>query len=159
MFGRHRPWGLPTLPARAAITPACALAYYPGGAMVGGRASRLAPYRHYTREWHPAPSPAPVCVSPRAACRAPHSCPVAVGRDVPIAPPRHVARGGSPPRCVALHPAPPGATRALPGRRDGRQPGLPARHRPRRLATPTARCGPPPHRYMTPFSVFATLPP
>ena len=111
-------------PSRLAplLHPRGALAYYPGGAMIGGRASRLAPSRPYTREWHPAPSPAPVCVRPRAACRAPHSCPVAVGRD-------------------------------------GRPPGLPARHCPRRLATPTARCGPPPRRYMTPFPDFATLPP
>ncbi len=93
--------------------------------------------------------------------RAPRPCPVAVGRDVPIAPPRQrrgarlciprtmhtpspapsgplaraaapYARGGSPPRCAALHPAyhahpvglprlcrPHHYTRALPGRRDG----------------------------------------
>ena len=34
-----------TEPLRPAITPA----HYPGGAMVGRRASRLAPYRHYAR--------------------------------------------------------------------------------------------------------------
>ena len=49
------------------------------------------------------PSPRSTLVSAR---RAPHSCPVAVGRDVPIAPPRYIARGGSPPRCAALHPPP-----------------------------------------------------
>ena len=49
------------------------------------------------------PSPHSTLVSAR---RAPPSCPVAVGRDVPIAPPRYIARGGSPPRCAALHPAP-----------------------------------------------------
>ncbi len=34
----------------------------------------------------------------RVPCRVPHSCPVAVGRDVPIAPPRHGAVRGFAPR-------------------------------------------------------------
>ncbi len=48
-------------PAPLAITHA----HYPGGAMVGRRASRLAPYRHYTRApsrtYRPSglPTPAP----------------------------------------------------------------------------------------------------
>ena len=45
-----------------------------------------------------APHPCPVA---RSRGRAHRSCPVAVGRDVPIAPPRRIARGGSPPRCAA----------------------------------------------------------
>ena len=45
MFGRHRPWGLP--PSRLALP--LPMAHYPGGAMVGGQASRLAPHRHATR--------------------------------------------------------------------------------------------------------------
>ena len=45
---------------RTAITHA----YYPGGAMVGRRASRLAPYRHYTREI--CPSRPPRAPSPRS---------------------------------------------------------------------------------------------
>ena len=36
---------------RAAITTQNSHAHYPGGAMVGRRASRLAPYRHYTRHY------------------------------------------------------------------------------------------------------------
>ena len=51
------------------------LAHYPGGAMFGRRASRLAPYRHYTR-----------MVRTRIT-------PVA-----PYRPWRPIARGGSPPR-------------------------------------------------------------
>ena len=46
--------------------------------------------------WLGIPRPPPV---PR--CRAHRPCGMAVGRDVLIAPPRLIARGGSPPRCVA----------------------------------------------------------
>ena len=79
---------------------------------------------HFSSIFHPARAawrcparapPAPRCVprcrahpscgiavrTPRAPLRAHRPCPVAVGRDVPIAPPRLIARGGSPPRCAA----------------------------------------------------------
>ena len=59
------------------------------------------------------PSPSNKTAPPGSRRRAAHytrhlrrPCPVAVGRDVPIAPPRRIARGGSPPRCAAWHPAP-----------------------------------------------------
>ena len=59
----------------------------------------LAPYRHYTREWHPAPSLVPRCVRPR---RAPLPCPVvrpiAVGRNA--WPPGLPARAHCPQRRV-----------------------------------------------------------
>ena len=65
--------------------------------MLGRRASRLAPPRHVARggspprcaAWSPAPLPVPLSYGP-----------VAVGRDVPIAPPRRMAR------CAAWPPAP-----------------------------------------------------
>ena len=65
--------------------------------MLGRRASRLAPPRHVARggspprcaAWSPAPLPVPLSYGP-----------VAVGRDVPIAPPRRMAR------CAAWHPMP-----------------------------------------------------
>ena len=101
---------------RAAITPAHYLwAHYPrprgtritraarwsaATARGGSPPSRLAPYRHYTRSSRARITP-PVRTRPCARCRAPWCGPVAVGRDVPIAPPRRIARGGSPPRCVA----------------------------------------------------------
>ena len=50
------------------------------------------------------PPPAPRAV--RSPTRTHRPCPVAVGRDVPIAPPRPIARGGSPPPrrlCGAIH--------------------------------------------------------
>ena len=62
-------------------------AHYPGGAMFGRRASRLVPYRHYTRAVCAAITHAHyTACAPRG--RAPWCGPVAVGRDVPIAPPR-----------------------------------------------------------------------
>ena len=82
--------------------------------MFGRRASRLAPPRRIARggspprcaTLHPAPPPRSLAaLLARAPLRAHRPFPVAVGRDVPIAPPRRFARGGSPPRCVALHPA------------------------------------------------------
>ena len=109
------------------------------------------PYVRSPRRAHPAP---------HSLARAPRSCPVAVGRDVPIAPPRRGAVRGSASRPLArpvahrphrpaLLPAPRCAhhpyTRALPRRRDGCPPGLPARALPPlrpltarlwRLATP-----------------------
>ncbi len=129
-----------------------------------------------------APAP-PSC--PVAAPRAPSPCaqpvangavslldPVAVGRDGRSPPPvgaphppgsrrRAIARGGSPPRCAAWHPAhaesfaccglPAGAPRPAAGprtRRDGRPPGLPARAAiyPRRIMR-AARWG---HRALPP---------
>ena len=83
----------------------------------------IAPYRHYTREGR---TPYPLHItraitSAVRTARAPWCSPVAVGRDVPIAPPRLAAvrglasrtprtpspraitRGGSPPRCAAEH--------------------------------------------------------
>ena len=91
---------------------------------------------HFSSIFHPARAawrcparapPAPRCVprcrahpscgiavrTPRAPLRAHRPCPVAVGRDVPIAPPRHrrgarlgiphLCRAPSPPRCAAWH--------------------------------------------------------
>ena len=62
MLGRNRPWGVPTLPARAAAPLPVAARH---------RGARLGIPRR---------------------CRAHRPCPVAVGRDVPIAPPRVAAR-------------------------------------------------------------------
>ena len=90
----------PHAPPRAPnITPA----HYAGGAMLGRRGSRLAPPRHRRGAWLCSPAP-----SPRVPSHAPHSCPVAVGRDVPIAPPRRGAVRGfaSRPR-RASRPSPP----------------------------------------------------
>ena len=64
--------------------------------MLGRRASRLAPPRHIARGGSP---PARcVSLSPRAPRCAPHSCPVAVGRDgrPPGLPARTAAPGGEP---------------------------------------------------------------
>ena len=68
----------------------------------GSPPSRLAPYRHYTRKIR-------TRITPVSRCRAHHSCGLAVGRDVPIAPPRHRrgARLGIPrPRRAAWSRAP-----------------------------------------------------
>ena len=127
----YRPWRLPTAvrglvrsrcgrarcPHRAAAPPARCAALHPAPpganaivarALPGRRDGDIAPYRHYTREWHPAPSLAP-------RCRAPHPRPVAV-RPSPT--PAHcpwrlatpggaylaaTARGGSPPSRLAPH--------------------------------------------------------
>ena len=65
-------------------------------------ASPAVAHRRGARLGIPRPCPRPVAaLHARVPLRAHPSCPVAVGRDVPIAPPRHIARGGSPPRCVA----------------------------------------------------------
>ena len=94
--------------------------------MLGRRASRLAPPRRIARGGSPprcaalllAPLAAPLAVPhARVPLRAPHSCPVAVGRDVPIAPPRHrrgarlCHRAPRRPRCASSH-----HTRSLPVR-------------------------------------------
>ena len=108
-------------PPRTMVSPECAPprasaplptrntpAHYPGGAMSaatargGSSPSRLAPYRHYTRKIR-------TRITPVSRCRAHHSCGLAVGRDVPIAPPRHRrgARLGIPrPRRAAWSRAP-----------------------------------------------------
>ena len=61
-------------------------------------ASRTPRPRPVVRSRSRAHRPRPVV---RSRCHVPWSGPVAVGRDVPIAPPRRIARGGSPPRCAA----------------------------------------------------------
>ena len=82
MVGRHRPWGLPTLPARAAITH---------GALPGRRDGDIAPYRHYTRAFSP-PHPA-IPFRPRpVAARTAH-----VPRVVRTHPPKNL--------CAPIHPA------------------------------------------------------
>ena len=125
MFGRHRPWGLPTLPARAAITPAWCARILPGrrdGRRPGLPARALPPLhpRMASRAIARTPLPRSTLVS---RFRAPHSCPVAVGRDVPIAPPRH--RRGAwlclVSRCRTPHSCPVAVGR------DVWPPGLPAR--------------------------------
>ena len=82
MVGRHRPWGLPPLPARAAITH---------GALPGRRDGDIAPYRHYTRAFSP-PHPA-IPFRPRpVAARTAH-----VPRVVRTRPPKNL--------CAPIHPA------------------------------------------------------
>ena len=73
-------------------------------ALPGRRDRDIAPYRHYTREWHPAPSPAP-------RCRAPPPCSVAVHlRRATL-----VSRYGRA-RCPHRAAAPHGAVRGLASR-------------------------------------------
>ena len=91
--------------------------------------------RHGAQLGIPPPSRAPprAVLHPAPRRRAPCPCPVAVGRDVfarggsPLTPPRPIARGGSPPRCVAWQVAHAesfaGASPCAPYR----LPGLPAR--------------------------------
>ena len=94
---RHcRPVTVRTPVSRCASAPThhampCHMAHYPGGAMVGGRASRLAPYRHYTCAFSP-PHPA-IPFRPRpVAARTAH-----VPRVVRTRPPKNL--------CAPIHPA------------------------------------------------------
>ena len=100
MLGRNRPWGFPTLPARA-LPP------------LPTRGAHAITWQYSHADY----------------ARVPWCGPVAVGRDVPIAPPRHRrgARLGIPQNSHARLSHTTTGHAHYPGRRDGRPPGLPAR--------------------------------
>ena len=94
----HRPWWLPVRsPGAIPLSPAITHAHYPCGAMGTSRPTAITPVQFAPHSTRPRPLAARSTLALR--CALPWAGPVAVGRDVPIAPPRHMAR------CAAWHPA------------------------------------------------------